>query len=478
MLKLFLLSIVAMLKIIMPNEGLQKIITPSLMRRASLLLFLVTNFCIAQPRPNLILIVTDDQGYGDLGCFGADDLETPNIDALAASGVRFTQWYANSPVCAPSRASLMSGLYPHNAGVPDLLPVRAPGLSVDKISLGEALQKAGYRTGIFGKWHLGAADNYLPNQRGFDEFFGHLEGTLDYFSHMYYLPRAKRPFHDLWRNEEEVWEEGNYMTHLITREATQFIKENKQHPFFLYIAYNAPHQPLHMPREYLMRFKHLDKQRQRMAAMLAVVDEGVGDIVLELEKQGLRDNTVIFFQSDNGGANNARNFLSNESEEYYYGASNGGFKGHKGSIFEGGIRVPACMSWPAVIKEGLVIDEPGIGMDIYPTFLKVAGAELPDYPLDGFDIMPMAKGEQKSPHDMLFWEYSGQYAIRHGKWKLALNPMLDFRRPGPEIFLADLESDPIESVNYAHKYPDKVKELKTSFEQWYSHVKSKNRIRK
>ncbi len=438
------------------------------------LLTLTPNVSFGQQKTNFILIVTDDQGYGDLGCFGAKDLETPNIDALASSGVRFTQWYANSPVCAPSRASLMTGLYPHSAGVPDLLDVRSPGLSLKRETLADKLKQVGYKTGVFGKWHLGAADDYLPNKRGFDQFFGHLEGTLDYFSHMYYLARAPRPFHDLWRNTEETWEEGNYMTHLITSEATQFILDNKEQPFFLYVAYNAPHQPLHMPKEYLERFRHLDPQRQRMAAMLAVVDEGVGEIIKQLEENGLRENTVIFFMSDNGGANNAKNFISNEPEQFYYGANNGGLRGHKGSVFEGGIRVPACMSWPEGIQSGTVIDEPGIGMDIYPTFLKIAGAKLPNYSLDGYDIMPRVKKVKKSPHKYFCWEYAGQKAIRYGKWKLSLNTMLDFRREGPKVFLADLEKDPGETKNLAEKYPDKVKELKIKLDSWYTSVQPNN----
>ncbi len=440
-------------------------------RKAGFLLTLVTSLSWAQQKPNLILIVTDDQGYGDLGCYGAKDLETPNIDALAASGARFTQWYANSPVCAPSRASLMTGLYPHNAGVPDLLAPRSPGLSLNRVTLAEVLKKTGYKTAAFGKWHLGAAEGYLPNDRGFDQFFGHLEGTLDYFSHMYYLSRAPRPFHDLWRNTEEVWEEGNYMTHLITREAVQFIQDNKDQPFFLYVAFNAPHQPLHMPREYLDRFSHLDPQRQRMAAMLAVVDEGVGKIISQLEQSGLRDNTVVFFMSDNGGANNAKNFLSNEPEQFYYGANNGGLRGHKGSVFEGGIRVPACISWPGMISQGLVIDEPGSGMDIYPTFLKIAGAGYPGYPLDGHDIIPLLSNGTKSPREFLFWEYAGQHAIRKGKWKLSLNTMLDFRREGPQVFLADLETDPGETHNLSDQYPKLVQELRTQFDSWYESVK-------
>ncbi|TRX62226.1 sulfatase-like hydrolase/transferase [Fulvivirga sp. M361] len=443
-----------------------------LLKSTGVLLLLSTNFsCAQQKKPNLILIVTDDQGYADLESFGSNDLETPNIDGIAAAGVRFTQWYANSPVCAPSRAALMTGLYPHNAGVPDLLAPRSPGLSLNRVTLADALKKKGYQTGVFGKWHLGAAADYLPNKRGFDEFFGHLEGTLDYFSHMYYLIRAPRPFHDLWRNTEEAWEEGNYMTHLITREAKQFIRNNKEEPFFMYVAYNAPHQPLHMPKKYLDRFSHLEPQRQRIAAMLAVVDEGVGEIIAQLKKDGLNDNTVVFFMSDNGGANNTKNFLSNEPDQFFYGANNGGLRGHKGSVFEGGIRVPACMSWPGVIPPGTVVDEPGIGMDIYPTFLKIAGAEPPDYMLDGHDLMPRINERKKTPHDVLCWEYAGQYAIRKGKWKLSLNTMLDFRREGPEVFLADLKADREETHNLAGEYPEVVKELRTQLDTWYESVK-------
>ncbi|MBV6644637.1 MAG: sulfatase [Cyclobacteriaceae bacterium] len=442
------------------------------LRHIGLVLLFLANWSVAQERPNFVLIVTDDQGYADLGCFGSDDLQTPHLDTLAASGARFTQWYANSPVCAPSRAALMTGLYPHRAGVPDLLAPRSPGLSLQRATLATALKNEGYKTGAFGKWHLGAADDYLPNKRGFDYFFGHLEGTLDYFSHMYYLARAPRPFHDLWRNNEEAWEEGNYMTHLISREATNFIATNRTSPFFLYVAYNAPHQPLHMPKEYLERFSHLEPQRQRMAAMLAVVDEGVGSIMAELEKHDLKDNTVVFFVSDNGGANNAKNFISNEKEQFYYGANNGGLRGHKGSVFEGGIRVPAIISWPGNIQAGTVVEEPGIGMDVFPTFLKIAGVEQPDYALDGQDLMPMIRKSQKSPHQALCWEYAGQFAIRKGNWKLSLNTMLDFRREGPELFLADLNIDPEETINMADENPEIVQKLRKELDAWYESVKT------
>ncbi len=434
-------------------------------------LFFSDHYVSATP-PSIILIVTDDHGYGDLGSFGSEDLRTPNLDALVNSGAKLTHWYANSSVCAPSRASFMSGKYPHNAGVPDLLAPRSPGVSLNLVTLAEALKTSGYRTGAVGKWHMGAADKYLPNQRGFDAFFGHLEGTLDYFSHMYYLPRAKRPFHDLWRNNKEVWEEGSYTTDLFTREAKAFIRNNYDQPFFLYVAFNAPHYPLHVPRAYLERFSHLDPHRQRIAATLAVVDEGVGKITNQLEELGIRDDTVIFFMGDNGGSNEPRNFMSGETDQFFTGSSNGGLKGFKGSLFEGGIRVPACISWPGVIEANTVINEMGVGMDLYPTFLKLAGVELSNHELDGFDVMPMIKDGAESPHDFVCWEYVGQFAIRRGKWKLVLNGKLDFWRKAPEVYLSDLDIDPYETNNLANKHPEVVEELKGKLNAWFESVSS------
>lgn len=424
------------------------------------------------PRPNFLIFYTDDQGWGDMGCYGASELRTPNMDALAASGARFTSWYSNSPVCSPSRASLLTGRYPRRAGVPQILSASrsAKGMPLEELTLAQALKALGYRTALAGKWHLGAAAEYRPTRRGFDEFFGHLGGCIDYYSHIYYWGqgRGRVPHHDLWRNEREVWHNGEYMTELITREARRFIRDNRSRPFFLYVAYNAPHYPMHAPRRYFERVAHIrDPQRRTQAAMLAAVDDGIGEIMNELRQAGLLERTVVFFQSDNGPSAEPRNLLD-DSGQTYHGGSAGPFRGHKASLFEGGIRVPALLSWPGKIPPGQVIDEIGMAMDIFPTFIKLAGGSLPnDRVIDGKDILPMVTRGAPSPHDAVFWAYGRQRAVRRGKWKLVLNPKLNFREKLDEkVFLADLESDPGETTNLADKHPSLVNELRRSIERW------------
>lgn len=419
------------------------------------------------PRPNFIIFYTDDHGFGDIGCFGAE-FATPKMDALAASGVRFTQWYSNSPVCSPSRASLLTGRYPQRAGVPEILGGRgSDGLPNDQLTLAEALKPLGYRTGIIGKWHLGGKEYCIPTARGFDEFYGHLGGCIDYYSHLF-IWGTSTPHHDLWRNTEEIWENGTYFTHLITREAKRFLNDNKDRPFFLYVPYNAPHYPLHAPPEYFDRFPQLPAPRRHLAATVAAVDDSMGEIVSWVDTLGLRENTLIFFQSDNGPSNEVRNFLSREPDKLYLGGSAGVFRGHKASLFEGGIHVPAFLSWPGVIPAGKTIGELGAAMDIFPTFLNLAGGAVPeDYPLDGRDILAMAQGKARSPHDYLCWEYGKQRAVRNGRWKLTLNAKLDFNRAADEsIFLADLNADPGESTNLADRHPDKVRELRGILAAW------------
>ena len=424
-------------------------------------------------QPNFIIFYTDDQGYGDVGCYGADELQTPHMDALAASGVRFTDWYSNSPVCSPSRASLLTGLYPQRAGVPEILGGRgSAGLPPEHPTLADLLKPLGYSTGLVGKWHLGGKDEYLPTARGFDSFFGHLGGCIDYYSHLF-IWGVSVPHHDLWRDTTEVWENGEYFTHLITREAKSFLRDNREGPFYLNVAYNAPHYPMHAPKEYFERFAHLPKQRQAQAVMVATIDDSIGAIMEELDALGLRENTVIFFQSDNGPSVELRNFLSQE-EGLYLGGSAGGLRGHKASLFEGGIRMPAWLSWPGHIPAGRISTGVGAAMDILPTFLGIAGGTVPgNLNLDGRDILPMAMGEKHSPHDRVFWAYSGQRAVRQGRWKLTLDPKLDFdRKADEEVFLADLGTDPEESVNLAEQQPELVRQLTEAIEAWEADCKS------
>ena len=422
-------------------------------------------------KPNVIIIMTDDQGYGDLSCMGATDFKTPHLDEMAKDGVRFSSMYCASPVCSPSRAALLTGRYPGNAGVRAILAGhrRASGLTPAVPTIATALKKLGYTTGLSGKWHLGLKNECRPNANGFDEFSGFLAGCLDYYSHIFYYGMADggcNPTHDLWENENEVYDNGEYLTERITRKSIEFIQKHKDEPFMLYVAYNAPHYPMHAPEKYLKRFEHLPWDRQIMAAMISAVDDGVGEIRAELERQGILDNTIIYFQSDNGPSRESRNWLDG-TEDPYYGGTAGIFTGHKFSLFEGGIRIPAIFSWHGHIPSGKVIDSPHIATDIFPTMLEACGGNPNDYVLDGKSILPMLLGGKETTHKYLFWEMENQTAVRCGKYKLVLNGQLVEGEPKrAEVFLSDLESDPGEKNNLAEELPNLTEELKTAALEW------------
>jgi arylsulfatase A-like enzyme len=434
----------------------------------------------ASGKPNFLIFYTDDQGYGDMGCYGAADFRTPNMDAIAASGARFTCWYSNAPVCSASRASLLTGRYPHRAGTPGIFSSgrTAPGMPASEITLAEALKSAGYRTGLAGKWHLGGAPGVRPNNQGFDDFFGFHSGCIDNYSHIYYWgqggSQGRAPFHDLWRNETEVWENGRYFTELVTLEALRFIRENRAQPFFLYVAYNLPHYPNHAPARYFERMSHIkDPQRRSQAATVAAVDDSLGEVMAELRRSGLLEQTCVFFQSDNGPSVEKRNLLD-DSDRPFHGGNAGPFRGNKGSLFEGGIRMPAMMSWPGTIPAGQVIDRMGIAMDIFPSFVNLAGGKMPDdRVMDGQDVFSMIAAGAPSPHvgHPVFWAYGDQRSVRRGKNKLILNPKLNFDDSLDEkTFLADLEADPGEKTNLAIQRPALVSELRELIESWEKEV--------
>ncbi len=421
-------------------------------------------------RPNVIIIMTDDQGYGDLSCMGAEDFVTPNIDSLAEGGIRFSSMYSGSPVCSPSRACLLTGRYPGNAGVRAILAGhrKASGLTPEVPTIATALKNLGYKTGICGKWHLGLKDECRPNANGFDEFSGFLAGCVDYYSHIFYWGMADgntNPTHDLWENDKEVYDNGKYMTELITENSIDFIRRHKDEPFMLYVAYNAPHYPMHAPEKYMNRFAHLPWDRQVMAAMISAVDDGVGEIKNELIRQGLADNTIIYFQSDNGPSRESRNWLDGRPD-LYYGGTSGIFKGHKFSLFEGGIRIPAILSWPKKISKR-VVETPHIAADIFPTILEVCGGNTDDYYLDGKSLVPLIEGTDEALHEYLFWEMEGQTAVRKGRYKLVINGRIEeFSEVQDEFFLSDLENDPSETINLANDLPEIFEELKNAALGW------------
>ncbi len=424
-------------------------------------------------RPNFIIFYTDDQGFADLGCQGARDLKTPNIDALAESGVRFLNWYSNAPMCAPSRAALMTGRYPARAGV----PTNGPPLGPSERTMAALLKSAGYSTAITGKWHLGSSPDTAPTSHGFDSFFGFHSGCVDFYSHRYYWgePRTVN-YHDLWRNRTEVFEDGRYLTELITAEARRFVEANRSRPFFLYVPYNAPHYPMHAPARYLERFPQLDPERRVYAAMLAAVDDGIGEIVDTVRKLGLRQNTMIFYAADNGATREPRAGLDGQPAT---AGSNRPLRGFKFSLFDGGIHVPAILSWPGRIGPRQVIREVAATMDLLPTCLAAAGLPLPkDRTIDGRDILPVAAGQARSPHEALFWASAGQLAVRRDNWKLVIDGIEAGGSPAPRQklagedawFLSNLEADPGESRNLRRDKPQLAEELAAAARRWQGEV--------
>lgn len=421
----------------------------------------------AAERPNLIVIYTDDQGIGDVGCYGHPEVKTPNLDRLAASGARFTNWYSNSPVCSPSRASVFTGQYPERHGILDVLTSTAqfntPGLKAGEKTLASELKQAGYRTAHFGKWHMGSAAQSRPMAAGFDEFVGFYSGWTDYYSHRYYtLGRGQSEIvHDLWRNEQEIWADTRYQTELLGEESCAFLKrQTKGKPFYMNLWFGAPHYPMIAPEKYLKRFsKSMDRDRRLHLAMVAAVDDQVGQVMRVLKQRGLAENTVVYFQSDNGATQESR---ADHLGRPYRGGSNAPFRGWKQGLFEGGIRMPATMSWPGRIRAGKIVDGMGMAMDVPPTFLSMAGLKTPES-VDGKDQSGMILRDGGSAHDAIHWLYTDSRAVRKGDWKLIENPPRypedPLGAPKEKIWLSQLAKDPGEKKNWAAEAPAVVAEL-------------------
>ena len=432
--------------------------------------------------PNFIVFLTDDQGYGDLSCMGCPEFRTPRLDHMARNGVRFTDWYSNSPVCSPSRAALLSGRYPGNAGVRSILAGHrtATGLPPSTPTLATELKKLDYRTYMTGKWHLGLQEESRPHNHGFDHWYGFMAGCIDYYSHIFYWGMNNpgpgiNPTHDLWEDGEELWQDGQYFTEMITAKALSYLRDaaRQDQPFFLYVPYNAPHYPMHAPQEYMDRFADLPWDRRVMAAMLAAVDDSVGAILDEVERLGLAEDTCSFFMADNGPSRETRNWLDGTLDPYY-GGSAGKLKGHKFSLYEGGIRVPGLMHWPGRIPAGQVLDAPCAAMDIFPTFLQAAGGDLDSREIDGIDLMPYLTGTAPLPEREIFWEMGQQTAVRRGDWKLVLNGQLIEGAPAEDqVHLADLAADMGERHNLHTAYPDLSAELQTSAETWRQDIEER-----
>ncbi|MBL9199993.1 MAG: sulfatase-like hydrolase/transferase [Opitutaceae bacterium] len=434
-------------------------------RIAVLLLLIAAAGFAAQPasRPNIVFILVDDFGYADSGPYGAKDIRTPHMDRLAREGVRFTDFYSNAPVCTPTRAGFITGRWQQRVGLEWAFGftaesfrrvgnewVREPdihglGLPTAVTTLPQALKSAGYATGAFGKWHLGYRDEYNPTRRGFDEYFGELLGHADYYTHSYYDGT-----YALRDGLAPAKVEG-YLTDLINRRAVQFIRAHAREPFFLYVphlAVHAPFQPPGRPKPSVTKANMYDGDRRIYAAMVEKVDEGLGLILAELERAGVLDNTLVVLSSDNGG------------ERY---SDNSPLSHKKSTLWEGGIRVPCLMRWPARLPRGVVTPQVAITMDLSATFAALAGAKPhPGRPWDGIDLVPILTGQRAPVERTLFWRIDRtgrqQKAVRHGPWK--------YLQDGNVEQLFDLAADIGERRDLYFQRPEIFADLKSRLAVW------------
>jgi arylsulfatase A-like enzyme len=410
-------------------------------------------------RPNVVLIVTDDLGYGDLSSYGAPDAKTPNLDRLAREGVRLTDFYANGPVCSPTRAGLITGRYQQRVLIetPLTVDLSAKGLPVRGRSLPEFLKRAGYRTALLGKWHLGYQPEYSPNSHGFEYFWGYLAGWIHWYEHV----RADAA-HDLWENDKPATHEG-YFDEEVTRRAVDYVSRPHKAPFFLEVAYGAPHWPFLSPHRPSKALRREDgtvianppdnpATREDYVEILEAIDTGVGRVLAALREGGLERDTLVVFTSDNGGERLSRN------DPFFHS---------KGTLWEGGIRVPAILRWPGALPAESTSPQVAITMDLTATILAAARAEVPpDARLEGIDLRPLLDGSAPGLERTLFWRIEqrgrSQRAVRQGDWKLL--------RDGGHHLLYALRADPGERHNLAARHPERVRQMLSLLEAWEADV--------
>jgi len=429
--------------------------------RFLLIAFLLAGLCsacseTAEPDnpPNIILIMADDLGYGDLGCYGSRTMQTPQLDSLAANGLKFTDFHANAPVCTPTRAALLTGRYQQRAGLEGVIYVRGEtrqvGMDTSEVTVAELLKDAGYQTAIMGKWHLGYKKEYNPVQQGFDEFYGYVSGNIDYHSHY-----DNAGIYDWWHNLDSIKEEG-YVTDLITDHAVDFIDKNRDRPFFLYVSHESPHVPLQGRQDTAYRFPDrdfsylgpVDDQERAYREMIEVMDEGIDHIMQKLRALDLEENTLVIFCSDNGGLEGF--------------ADNGALRGFKGKLWEGGIRVPAIAHWTGTIEPGET-DATVLSFDFMPTFLALAKADKPaNLALDGKDITPLLFGQNERSERTVFWRYRQQKVARKGDWKLIVSEN--------DTTLYNLQNDLAEQNDLKTRQPERTAELLQVLSSWEADI--------
>ena len=427
----------------------------------SLAILVVAGDATAQERrPNILVIVADDMGYADIGVHGAKDIPTPNIDAIAAGGIRFTDAYVTGPYCSPTRAGLLTGKYPqrfgHEFNIGMAESHREAGLPLDEVTLADRLRGAGYRTALIGKWHLGSAARFRPRQRGFDEFYGFLAGAHSFVA-------AQNEANPIFDNDS-LAAGVTYLTDDFADRAVDFITRHRSRPFFLYLAFNAVHVPLQAPEKYLSRFPDLSGPRRTYAAMLSAMDDGIGRAIAALRANGLEENTLIVFFSDNGGPSQVGGVN---------GSRNTPLRGSKRQTWEGGIRVPFLIKWGSRLPAARVETRPIIQLDVFPTVLAAAGVDVrPEWRLDGVNLLPYLSGRAAGPpHQTLFWRLGATMAVRQGDWKLVKMTPDGFQADpatldlgGAELF--NLTQDIGEATNLAAAQPERVRALSDAWLRW------------
>jgi len=422
-------------------------------------------------KPNILIIYTDDQGSIDVNCYGSKDLVTLNMDKLAETGVKFTQFYAAAAVSSPSRAALLTGLSPLAAEMPGNGPAwhGFDGMPSKKITIAETLKENGYVTGHVGKWHLGYSDATMPNGQGFDYSFGFMGGCIDNYSHYFYWGGPNQ--HDLWENGKEIWREGQYFPEMITSKAVDFMEQNKDTTFFLYYAINNPHYPLQGTAKWREYYKDLKSPRNKYAACVSTIDDQIGVLLKKLDELHLRENTIIIFQSDQGH--------STEDRAFGGGGNAGIYRGGKESFFEGGIRIPAMISWPGKIPQNVTRDQWCMNVDWFPTILDFCGINYSENAFEGKTMKRVILKNAKATHDTFCWYFlKNNWAVRKGDWKLLVGQHDPSKKAPMEkkdsIFLVNVTQNPEEMVNVADQYPDKVKELTKDYYDWYNKVMAEN----
>ena len=411
--------------------------------------------------PNIVLILIDDIGYNDLGCYGNDLIPTPNIDKLAAGGMRMTDFHTNGAVCSPTRAALLTGQYQQRSGVESAIGfTKDEGMPLGKTTIAEALARAGYKSGVFGKWHVGHVSRFGPNDQGFD-WSVVSNNSPDYHTHVSRVGEID------WFKNQELYDEPGYLTDLVTRHTIEFIEENHDQPFFTFVSHVACHFPFQGPDDpphrqvgkiwHDTKYGPLPEEEYKRAYrdMLMAVDESVGETVATLERLGLRENTILFITSDNGA--------------YSWVGSNAPYRGQKGDLFEGGHRVPAIVNWPGHVPAGSLSDATAMTMDLLPTFLQIAGVAQPDkVEFDGIALSSVWLENKGLPERTLFWRFNKLYtkkeamAVREGKWK--------YVEKEKKQFLFNLQEDPGEKANLAAGHPEMVDSLRRQFKNWEQKV--------